>query len=172
VTTTHNRAAVGGIPGWAADEPAGKPVAECAKRTVCLTVHRGAGDGRLLQEGGARAFRQARIPDLCQEALSQGALLTREDLAYRVFFCHPATISRDLAVLRKQEPRGKTTSQICAILHHSPAAVTNYLWTFARCAYVARQSMGSDAIAYTLDCSRALVEQYLAIDDEPERDHA
>ncbi len=64
-----------------ADEPAGKPVADCAKRTVVLTVHRGSVDDHCLQEQGAEAFRQARIPDLCQEALSQGALLTREDLA-------------------------------------------------------------------------------------------
>src|SRR5262247_970244 len=28
----------------AADEPAGKPVAECEKRTVCLTLHRGKPD--------------------------------------------------------------------------------------------------------------------------------
>jgi len=48
-----------------ADEPAGKPVAECAKRTVCLTVHRGAGDGRLLQEGGARASRHGRATRRC-----------------------------------------------------------------------------------------------------------
>jgi len=174
-----------------ADEPAGKPVAECAKRTVCLTVHRGAGDDRVLQEGGARAFRQARIPDLCQEALSQGALLTREDLAYRVFFCHPATVSRDLALLRRQEPKvplplrstvhdigpvlthrveivrlalhGKTTSQICAILHHSPAAVTNYLWTFARCAYLAERGMQAGQIAFLLRRGEGLVRQYLAL---------
>ena len=65
----------------AADEPAGKSVADCQKRTVCLTVHRGAQDDRHLQERGPAAYRQARIPDLAQEALSQDALLTREDLA-------------------------------------------------------------------------------------------
>ena len=174
-----------------ADEPAGKAVAECATRTVCLTLHRGPEDDRLLQEAGARGFRQARIPALCQEALSQGALLTREDLAYRIFFCHPATISRDLALLRQQEPtvplplrgtvhdigpvlthrveivrlalRGKTTSQICAILHHSPAAVTNYLWTFARCAYLARQGMQAGQIAFLLRRGEALVRQYLEL---------
>ena len=27
-----------------ADKPAGKPVAECEKRNVCLTIHRGAED--------------------------------------------------------------------------------------------------------------------------------
>lgn len=67
-----------------ADEPAGKPVAECQKQSVCLTVHRGSEDDRLVQEQGSAGFRQARIPDLYQEALSQGALLTREDLAYRI----------------------------------------------------------------------------------------
>ena len=64
-----------------ADDPAGKPVAECQKRTIRLTIHRGAEDDRRLQQEGAEAFRRSRIPDLCQEALSQGALLTREDLA-------------------------------------------------------------------------------------------
>lgn len=53
---------------------------------------------------GAAGFRQARIIDLCQEALSQGALLTREDLAYRVFFVSPRTITRDLNILREVDP--------------------------------------------------------------------
>ena len=131
-----------------ADEPAGKPVAQCEKRTVCLTVHRGAEDDRILQEHGPRAFRQARLADVCQEAMSQGALLTSEDLAYRVFFVTPRTISRDLRTLRNQDPgrliplrstlqdigpvlthraqivrlalEGKTLSQICQIMHPSP----------------------------------------------------
>jgi hypothetical protein len=72
-----------------ADEPAGKPLAQCAKRVVSLTLHRGAVDDKLLQEKGPAAFRQARIPELCQEALSQGVVLTREDLAYRVFSNSP-----------------------------------------------------------------------------------
>jgi hypothetical protein len=87
-----------------ADEPAGKPVVDCEKRSVCLTIHRGSEDDRILQERGAAGFRQARILDLCQEALSQGALLTREDLAYRVFFVSTRTITRDLNVLREVNP--------------------------------------------------------------------
>lgn len=55
-----------------AEEPAGKPVPECEKRTIRLTVHRGATDDRCLQENKAAAFRRSRIPDLYQEALSQG----------------------------------------------------------------------------------------------------
>jgi len=152
-----------------ADEPAGKPVKDCQTQTVCLTLHRGAEDDRRIQEQGPTAFRRARIPDLCQEALSQGALLTREDLAYRVFFVTPRTISRDLAELRRAQPAvplplrsmvhdigpvlthrvrivqlaldGKTTTQISQIARHSPEAVANYVSTFARCAQLARQGM-------------------------------
>jgi hypothetical protein len=87
-----------------ADEPAGKPIADCEKRTVCLTIHRGCEDDRLMQAKGPAAYRQARIVDLCQEAMSQGALLTREDLAYRVFFVNVRTISRDLEALRQANP--------------------------------------------------------------------
>lgn len=174
-----------------ADEPAGKSVAECEKRTVCMTVHRGPEDDRLLQDNGSTAFRRARIPDLCQEALSQGALLTREDLAYHVFFVGTRTISRDLAFLRKADPtlpvplrstvhdigpvlthrteivrlalEGKTTTEICRILRHSPAAVANYLTTFARCAYLAREGMEAGQIAFLLRRGRRLVERYLEL---------
>src|SRR5215469_15750313 len=45
----------------AADEPAGKPVALCAKQTVCLTLHRGEEDDRLISREGPAAFRQARL---------------------------------------------------------------------------------------------------------------
>jgi len=97
---------------------------------------------------GPAVFRQSRIPDICQEALSQGTLLTREDLAYRVFFVSPRTISRDLNILRRITPglviplrstvhdigpvlthrtqivrlalEGKTMAQICQTTHHCP----------------------------------------------------
>ena len=88
----------------AVDEPAGKPIADCNKQTVCLTLHRGNVDDLSFHHGGPAAFRRARILDLCQQALSQGALLTAEDLAYRVFFVTPRTISRDLKAVRKANP--------------------------------------------------------------------
>src|SRR3974377_500645 len=88
----------------AADEPAGKPVADCKKQTVCLTLHPGKIVDHLIHQNGPAAFRQARMLDLCQQALSQGALLTAEDLAYRVFFVTPRTISPDLQVVRQANP--------------------------------------------------------------------
>ena len=172
-----------------ADEPAGKPVADCEKRTVCLTVHRGAQDDRLLQKQGPASYRQARIPDLAQEALSQDALLTREDLAYRIFFVGTRTISRDLALLRAKDAsppvplrstvhdigpvlthrvqivrlalEGKTTTQICQIMRHSPQAVANYLSTFVRCAQLVRQDMEVGQIAFLLRRGRGLIQRYV-----------
>lgn len=188
---------VAGLPGRItliavdAEEPAGKPVADCRKRTVRLTLHRGSEDDRCLQEQGPDAFRRSRIPDLCQEALSQGALLTREDLAYRVLFVSPRTISRDLHALRKADPdrplplrstvhdigpvlthrtqivrlalEGKTTSQICQIMRHSPVAVANYVSTFTRCAQLAKEGLQAGQIAFLLRRGRGLVEKYLEL---------
>jgi DNA-binding CsgD family transcriptional regulator len=182
----------------AADEPAGKPVADCKKQTICLTLHRGKLDDHLILQSGPAAFRQARLLDLCQQALSQGALLTSEDLAYRVFFVTPRTISRDLKVVRQAHPnvlipmrstlhdlgpvlthrtqivrlalQGKTTSQICQIMHHSPEAVANYLSTFTRCAQLAQKNMQVGQIAFLLRRGPSLVQAYLDLLAECQRD--
>lgn len=185
-------------PGWislvavCADEPAGKPIAECQKRTLCLTLHRGERDDALLLRGAA-SFRRARIPDLCQQALSQGGLLTVEDLAYRIFFVSPRTITRDLAWLRDQDPtrviplrstlhdigpvlshrtrivrlalEGKTTSQICHIMRHSPEAVANYLSTFTRVAQLKQKDMQAGQIAFLLRRGVSLIKRYLELLD-------
>lgn len=177
-----------------AEEPAGKAVRECRKLAVILHVHRGAEDDRVLQRGGPRAFRRARLPDLCQVALSQGGLLTAEDLAYRVFFVTPRTISRDLAALRAAEPgrmipmrstvhdlgpvlthrtqivrlalEGKTTTEICRRLKHSPEAVANYLATFTRVAQLAERGSQAGEISFLLRRGPALVRKYLELLDE------
>ncbi len=182
----------------AADEPAGKPIAVCDKQAVCLTLHRGQIDDLLFQQRGPAGFRQARLLDLCQQALSQGALLTAEDLAYRVFFVTPRTISRDLKAVRQAHPdvlipmrstlhdlgpvlthrvrivrlalQGKTTSQICQIMHHSPEAVANYLSTFARCAQLAREEMQGGQIALLLRRGPSLIRSYLDLLAECQRD--
>jgi hypothetical protein len=182
----------------AADEPAGKPIARCNKQVICLTLHRGTGDDVIFQQHGPAGFRQARLLDLCQEALSQGALLTAEDLAYRIFFVTPRTISRDLKVVRQNHPnvlipmrstlhdlgpvlthrvqiirlflQGKTTSQICQIMHHSPEAVANYLATFTRCAQLDQKHMQVGQIAFLLRRGSSLVQAYLDLLAECQRD--
>jgi len=182
----------------AADEPAGKPVADCRKQTVCLALHRGTQDDLLMHQHGPAAFRHARLLDLCQQALSQGALLTAEDLAYRLFFVTPRTISRDLIAVRKAHPntlipmrstlhdigpvlthrtqivrlalQGKTTSQICQIMHHSPEAVANYLSTFSRCAQLASKKLQVSQIAFLLRRGPSLIQAYLDLLAESKQD--
>lgn len=184
--------------GVCADESAGKPIAQCTKRTIFLTVHRGAEDDRLFQKEGPMGFRRARIPELAQEALSQGVLLTREDLAYRIFFVGTRTISRDLAAIRKQDPKlviplrstvqdigpvlthrveivrlaleGKTMSEICRVMRHSPAAVANYLSTFTRVAQLSARKIHPSQIAYLLGRSRSLIDRYLQLINQCEED--
>ena len=181
-----------------ADAPAGKSISECQKRSVCLTLHRGDLDDRLLLQSAAD-FRQQRIPDLCQQALSQGALLTIEDLAFRVFFVSTRTISRDLAQLRKDDPQlviplrsnvqdigpvlthrteivklalqGKTTSQICAIMRHSPQAVANYISTFTRVAQLKQQRMQPSQIAFLLRRGQGLIQRYLELFEQCKGDN-
>jgi DNA-binding CsgD family transcriptional regulator len=125
-------------------------------------------------------------------------LLTAEDLAYRIFFVTPRTISRDLKAVRQAHPdvlipmrstlhdlgpvlthrtqiirlalQGKTTSQICQIMHHSPEAVANYLSTFTRCAQLARKQMQPGQIAFLLRRGVSLVKAYLQILEECQRD--
>jgi len=180
-----------------AEEKAGKAIADCDKQTVCLTVHRGAEDDALLRNGAA-GFRRARIPELCQEALSQGALLTREDLAHRIFFVSTRTITRDLQMLRAENPdqviplrstvhdigpmlthrnqivrlalEGKTTTEICNIMRHSPQAVANYLSTFTRSVQLARKGMQAGQIAFLLRRGKSLIRNYLEILSQCEHD--
>ena len=181
-----------------AEEPAGKPLAKCQKQTVTLTVHRGTEDDQILKRQGPAAFRRARILDLCQEAVSQGAVLTAEDLAYRVFFVTPRTITRDLAALREKDPevlipmrstlhdigpvlthrvqivrqalQGKTTHEIARALRHSPEAVANSLSTFTRCVQLHRRGLDSNQIAFLVRRGRGLVESYLDLLQEGDSD--
>src|SRR5260370_4405965 len=57
--------------------------------------------------------------------------------------------------------QGKTTTQICQIMHHSPEAVANYLSTFARCAQLATKEMQVGQIAFLLRRGPALIKAYL-----------
>lgn len=177
-----------------AGEPAGKSIGECEKQAVTLTLHRGAEDDRLLQEKGPAQWRRLRLADLCEEAFLQGALLTREDLAYRVFFVSTRTISRDLAALRRQSPeqliplrstvqdigpvishrvqivrwalKGKTSTQICDLTRHSLAAVDNYVGTFIRCAQLRKRGLQAGEIAFLLRRGEGLIRRYVELLEE------
>jgi hypothetical protein len=143
--------------------------------------------------------REAKEDALCSESYPDvEALLPREDLAYRIFFISPRTISRDLAALREKDStvplplrgtvhdigpaltrriqivrlalEGKTMTQICQIMRHSPAAVANYVSTFTRCAQLAKRDMQVGQIAFLLRRGRGLIGRYLELLQECEQD--
>ena len=108
------------------------------------------------------------------------------------------TITRDLNVLREVNPdvmialrstvhdigpvlthrtkivrlalEGKTMTQICQTMKHSPQAVNNYLATFARCVHLKNKDMQVGQIAFLLRRGKGLIQQYLDIITECEPD--
>jgi hypothetical protein len=65
---------------------------------------------------------------------------------------------------------GKTTTEICRRLKHSPEAVANYLATFTRVAQLAERGSQVGEIAFLLRRGPALVRNYLELWEECQRD--
>jgi len=135
---------------------------------------------------------------LCEQAYQQGALLSNCDLA-ELLNRNDADIANTLVDherrTRKLVPRratlhdvgtglthkrvicwkyyaeGKTTDRVARETYHSPEAVDRYLGQFDRVRHCRREGMDPEAIAFTLNCSLALVREYLKIDDELEGRH-
>src|SRR6516225_7016645 len=84
----------------AATEPAGKPLDQCQKVAVVLTLDAGQDDFQLRLDHNVTGLRRARILRVATEAREQGGLLSCEDLAFRLFNCGLRTIIRDLKALR------------------------------------------------------------------------
>ena len=135
---------------------------------------------------------------LCQQAYRQGALLSNCDLA-ELLSVNDSRIASVLADHERQTgklvPRratlhdvgtglthkriicwkyyaeGKATDEVARETYHSPEAVDRYLGQFDRVRHCRREGMTAQATAFTLDCSLALVQEYLKIDDELEGRH-
>lgn len=135
---------------------------------------------------------------LCQEAYAQGALLSNCDLS-ELLSRSESQIANALAAYEREQqqviPRratlhdmgsglthkriicwkryaeGKSQDQIARETHHSLEAVDQYLGKFDRVRHCLQQGMNPTEIAFTLNCSLALVNQYIAIDDELKESH-
>jgi hypothetical protein len=172
-----------------ADEPGHKPLSKCRMVPIILTLYAGEEDHQYrLAQGtqGIAALRQRQIVRLAHEALDQGALLTAEDLAFRIFNCGLRTISRDLKALAshdvvvplrsQQKDAGRalthrvqavelylkryTFTQIRQRIYHSLPAIANYVVTFAVVVAHTRDGHSVDEIAFLMQISPALVRQY------------
>lgn len=172
-----------------AAESAGKPLIECQKVTVLLTLDDGRDDFDVRIQQGVVGLRRARILRLASEAREQGGLLSYEDLAYRLLNCGVRTVVRDVEQLRKQNivvpTRGQQhdigpgqTHRVQAVrlfldglepreiaqrLYHSLSAIENYVTTFGRVALLANKDYGDDEIAFVIRRSSSLVAAYRAL---------
>jgi len=172
-----------------ADEPGHKPLSKCKMVSLVLTLYAGREDHeyRLAHKpNGTAALRRRQIVRLAHEALDQGALLTAEDFAFRIFNCGLRTISRDLQALAaqsvvvplrsQQKDVGRalshrvqivelylkryTFTQIRQRMRHSLQAIANYVITFTVTAAHTCDGHSVDEIAFLMQISPALVRQY------------
>ncbi|MHC4510882.1 MAG: DUF1670 domain-containing protein [Planctomycetota bacterium] len=130
---------------------------------------------------------------LCEQAYQQGALLSNADLAElmtgddarmsQVLTAHErktgnivprrATlhdvgcgVTHKRIICWKRYAEGKTSDQIAHETHHTVEAVDRYLGQFDRVRHCLMQEMTTAEMAFTLNCSRRLVEEYARIDRE------
>jgi len=169
-----------------AQEPSGKPLGECQRVSVRLTLH--APDDLASTDGSVVALRERRLCRLCQEALDQGGLLTQEDLAI-LLTTSVTTVKRHLRRLRAagQYPptrgqqhdigpgvshkvevvqrylAGEELSRISLRLPHGLDSMERYLQSFRQVALMTREGLETDLIAKASRLSLALTTQYQAL---------
>ena len=141
-------------------EPAGKPIAKCAKVPVRLTFLCDS-DCMVQYDNGSVALRSARILRMTNEAYDQGGLLSYEDLA-NIMSVDPSTIQDHVHRLRAKgiivrtrgfvadigpDPthkreislllgQGYTTSYVRSATGHSESAIGRYQLDFAMVIYL------------------------------------
>jgi hypothetical protein len=134
---------------------------------------------------------------LCEQAHEQGALLSSTDLA-ELLGSHDSRISAVLVQHEEQTGRlvprratlhdvgtglthkriicwrryaeGKPADIVARETYHSLEAVDRYLGQFDRVRHCRQEGMSPEKTAFTLNCSVALVNEYLAIDHELKKD--
>jgi hypothetical protein len=169
-----------------ADTPPGRPVAECKRLAITLTLDC-ADDLEALQRG-IGALRRSKIQRLTREAQDQGALLTQEDLA-RLLCTSRSTIKRDVAQLRAEgidvPTRGQikdigkgishkacivgdwlagyTFSQIQRRRRHSISSIERYCSDFRRVVCLRTRGLNLTDIRISTSLSERLIQEYLSL---------
>jgi hypothetical protein len=93
-----------------------------------------------------------------------GSLVPRRATVHDVGTC----LTHKRLICWKRYAEGKDPPRIARETYHSLEAVDRSLAQFDRVRYCCRLGMEAQQIAYTLNCSRRLVEEYLQIDRELE----
>lgn len=172
-----------------AAEPPGKPLRDCKYHTIRLTVHALEEDQDVLHAYGRSAKRGQQMSRMCEEAFTQGTLLTQEDLA-TLLDCDVRTIRGDqkhyqekygilLATRgnkcdigpgithREKAIRlfldGQEAVSIARQLQHSLKAVERYINSYCRVVYCQRQLRDTLKTAMVVGVSISLVNKCLEI---------
>ncbi len=176
----------------AADERAGKPLADCHFKPILVTLHCAEDEALRQQLAGRQVIpqlRRAKLQRVAAEALAQDTCLTVEDVANTLFNCGERTLEQDLRHLRQQgtsvplrgQPadigRGvshkvqavqlalqrKLPSEIAWRLHHSLTAIERYLADFAAIAHLLAEGWPVETISFVRRVSLSLVREYEAL---------
>lgn len=169
------------------EEPSGKTIKLCLKKAVILTLN-GAEDLEVLEKEGLSACRRLRIVRFSEEASSQGAYLTCEDLAV-ILTSSVSTIKRDIQSLSKKGTlvplrgrmkdigRGTTHkakiielflenyqfTEIEKITRHSEKSIERYLKDFTQVSILTNKGLSLQEIRQVVGVSKKLVQEYLVL---------
>jgi biotin operon repressor len=171
------------------DSPPGRPIAECKRVAVVLTLD--SPDDLEALRNGIAALRRSKIQRLTREAQEQRALLTQEDLA-RLLCASRSTVKRDIAQLRAEgidvPTRGQikdigkgishkgqivrdwlagyTFSQIKQRRWHSIHSIERYCLDFQRVLRLHQRGLKMADIRVSTGLSERLIKEYLALYEE------
>lgn len=171
----------------------GKRIAETQLVPVILDVSTPEDIQRRLERQPRRERLKQKAVRLCHQAYKQGGVLSNCDVA-ELLNSEESVISSLLVEAQREQGRviprratvhdvgtGLTHKRIICWKHykedeapeeiarktyHSLEAVDRYLGQYKRVRYCCQQGMSLEETAFTLNCSRSLVQEYLAIDDE------
>ena len=173
--------------GILSSEPAGKALEDCRKGQAVVTLDAGQEDREIRARFDIVALRRARLLRICVEAREQGIHLSQEDMAYNIFNCSLRTVARDVRYWRQKgifvPTRGQQKDigpglshkvmavklyldrhhplEIARRLYHSLNAVERYTECFARVITLHEQGLNLKEIAFVVQISESLSQQYL-----------
>lgn len=178
------------------EQRAGKVIEKMEKKKVRLTIDNGIEDIEVLKEFGRIALRQIKTQRITEEAISQGGVLSQEDLG-KYLSCTVRTIQRDIKQIKNKGIEvvtrgylhnigrgqthkvkiigmyldGKSYSEIKLKTRHSAGAIKRYLESFTK--VLMSQSRGiykAKDISVVTGISETLVNQYTELIKESKKD--
>ncbi len=173
-----------------ADEPAGKHIRLTRKVSLKLKLMDMNSDFEALADFGLAGLRRHRLERITRQAYDQGALLSYEDIAM-ILTTSPATVKRDIALLKKQGKfimtrgakldmgpgishktaiielffKGFTFTEIEIKTNHSEVSVKRYLADFVQIASLYRQKFSHNQIRLIAQKSDRIIREYCNIYD-------